>query len=216
MPLRDCARGKHALRQFKPHSLKVLSVLHMPCSSARTGARRCKSMNIILSTVRNELNSASHALARFSMLPQHCQQGTRMQIAGSSLRSQAQASRVAATGTQWIHVHRAAACRASKDDSGDIPWDEAWSKFKKSTKLPDITDFVDSNPSSSSSSAPRSFKPLSQREQEIRKSESVLLNVWTTQGFFLLCGCTVLGILVLMVSSAGQSISDPRCTLPWC
>lgn len=107
-------------------------------------------------------------------------------------------------------------CQAGRDDGKDIPWDEAWSKFKKTAKLPDINDYVDSGPSSTSARTPRSFKPLSDQEKQIRRSESALLNVWTTQGFFLLCGCTVLGILVLIVSSAGQSISDPRCTLPWC
>lgn len=76
--------------------------------------------------------------------------------------------------------------------------------------------FVDSM---DSTAAPRPTKPLSEKDQAIRKQESALLNVWTQQAFFLLAGGVTLILLVGLLSVSGQTgtaPSDPRCTLPWC
>jgi hypothetical protein len=58
-------------------------------------------------------------------------------------------------------------------------------------------------------------KPLSTTENNIRKQESLLLNIWTQQVFFLVAGCSAFLMIVALVSASGAP-SDPRCTLPWC
>jgi hypothetical protein len=111
-------------------------------------------------------------------------------------------------------VHHARFRCAAERDKDDVSWDDAWSKFKKSAKLPDMSKHVD-RPLEGNSSQSRSKHRLTEQEKQIRRQESTLLNVWTQQGFFLLCGCTVLLLLVLFVS-AGAPPKDPRCMLPWC
>lgn len=105
---------------------------------------------------------------------------------------------------------RRTVCWAKKDK---VEWDDAWSSFKKSSGLSDMNNMVDSNPDVTVGG---SSAPMTEQGREIRKQESTLLNVWTKQWFFLLCGFAVFGFMVVMVGVVGPPPSDGRCTLPWC
>jgi hypothetical protein len=106
----------------------------------------------------------------------------------------------------------------SDGGKNDVKWDDAWSKFKRFSRLPDMDSIVDKNPGESSGGIPRSSgtRPLGKSERQIRQQESALLNVWTQQWFFLLCGCGVFVLLAVFVAGVGPPPTDPRCTLPWC
>lgn len=109
---------------------------------------------------------------------------------------------------------RATQCSAgkSKRSAGN-----AWESFMRGAGLKSMDSYVDSM---DSPAAPRrTGKPLSEKDEAIRKQESTFLNIWTQQAFFLLAGAFTLVLLVALLSVSGQTgtaPTDPRCTLPWC
>jgi hypothetical protein len=98
-------------------------------------------------------------------------------------------------------------CHAEKDDKKkNLNWDDAWSSFKRGAGLDGKDNFTD-KPSSPGQNLPRS-------QQNLRKQESLLLNIVSNQLFFLVAGSMVFVLLLGILGSAAPR--DPRCSLPWC
>jgi hypothetical protein len=63
---------------------------------------------------------------------------------------------------------------------------------------------------------PSSPPPQNQVQNDIRRQESLLLNLWSSEAFQ--GGMTALAVVVLIavIVSSGPPPVDERCTLPWC
>lgn len=90
-------------------------------------------------------------------------------------------------------------CHADKEDrKNGVNWDDAWSNFKRGAGLDSVDSFTDSN--SEKPAAPRN---LSTSQKNIRKQESLLVNIFSNQLFFLIAGGVVFALLLGILSVAG-------------
>jgi len=95
--------------------------------------------------------------------------------------------------------------------AGGVDWDEAWSVFRRR-----VRSNVDINPGGPSAAPrPLSSRPRRLAQDDIRRDERLLLDVWSSQWFQALMVLVTLAIFYGFLK-VGPPPPDGRCTLPWC
>jgi hypothetical protein len=92
-----------------------------------------------------------------------------------------------------------------------VDWDNAWRSFQN-----DMRSQVDSNVTTQTTFRPVALPRNGDVQQQIRRQEAALLNVWSSQAFQSAGTVAAIVLFVSMIVVAGPPPSDGRCTLPWC
>ncbi|KAI8472177.1 MAG: hypothetical protein J3K34DRAFT_467582 [Monoraphidium minutum] len=108
-------------------------------------------------------------------------------------------------------------CRAQQQDEprgagNNTDWDAAWARYQKAR-----------SPGGSRATT-RTAVPNTPRYDpnqklvldDIRRQESVLLNLWSSSAFQGGMALFAVVVLVAVATTAGPMPMDDRCTLPWC
>ncbi|GAX72679.1 hypothetical protein CEUSTIGMA_g135.t1 [Chlamydomonas eustigma] len=103
------------------------------------------------------------------------------------------------------------ACAKDKEDDSRLDWDSSWRAFQKR-----LQGQVESKTPGVRSQAPRLSPRLSPQQNRLRQQERLLLDFWTTEGFYKVGAVAATVLLLFCVIYAGPMPLDSRCTLPWC
>ena len=102
---------------------------------------------------------------------------------------------------------------------GATDWDRAWARYQRARGGAPGSGGLPPRAAATRTIAPDSagLDPAARQvKDEIRRQESLLLNLWTTPAFQGGMAAVALVVLIAFVAAAGPPPVDDRCTLPWC
>uniref|UniRef100_A0A7R9VHK0 Uncharacterized protein n=1 Tax=Chlamydomonas euryale TaxID=1486919 RepID=A0A7R9VHK0_9CHLO len=112
-----------------------------------------------------------------------------------------------------VRGNRRVAARADRRDNdaeSRNDWNNAWANFKNQ-----VNSTVDQNPGVKRTQPPRGPR-LNARQQQLRRDEKLLLDLWTNERVQQIGGFLSFVVIAAILVSLGPPPSDSRCTLPWC